>query len=180
MTSKKQIEANRQNALKGGVKTEAGKAVSRMNATKYGFFSKIITEYDKLEHSDFCKEIYACFMPESEYEKQLVEILLSNFLTYRRICFVEREYIQTKLDPDIDIGIKICSHEGYQPTMKLDLLDDLNKFQKYKTSVQTNIIKLEHEIERFIENRNSDTKYIPNSVDVNVSMQNGFVFENNC
>ena len=110
-----------------------------MNATKYGFFSKIITEYDKLEHSDFCKEIYACFMPETEYEKQLVEILLSNFLTYRRICFVEREYIQTKLDPDIDIGIKICSHEGYQPTMKLDLLDDLNKFQKYKTNVYLNL-----------------------------------------
>ena len=109
MTSKKQIEANKQNALKGGVKTEAGKTVSRMNATKYGFFSKIITEYDKLEHSDFCKEIYACFKPESEYEKQLVEILLSNFLTYRRICFVEREYIQTKLDPDIDIGIKLTS-----------------------------------------------------------------------
>ena len=39
MTSKKQIEANKQNALKGGVKTEAGKTVSRMNATKYGFFS---------------------------------------------------------------------------------------------------------------------------------------------
>ena len=95
MTTTKQIKANKQNSLKGGVKTHAGKEVSKMNALKYGFFSKIVTQFDKLDNSDFCNEIYNCFNPINEYEKQLVEILLSNLLTFRRICFIEKEFIET-------------------------------------------------------------------------------------
>ena len=37
--SQKQIEANRENAKLGGVKTEEGKAVSRYNAVKHGLLS---------------------------------------------------------------------------------------------------------------------------------------------
>ena len=79
MTTAKQVKANRKNAIKGGVKTEAGKAISSQNTTKYGFFSKITTEFDKLNNEDFCKSIYNCFMPVNEYENQMVEIL---FLIY--------------------------------------------------------------------------------------------------
>ena len=90
--------------------------------------------------------MYSYFQPENEYEKQLVEIILSNFLTYRRICLVEKEFIETKLNPDIShsdiINESFFTTKGYKPAIKLDLLDDLNKFQKYKTSIQNNIIKL--------------------------------------
>ena len=48
MTTSRQVKANRKNAIKGGIKTEVGKAISSQNATKYGFFSKITTEFDKL------------------------------------------------------------------------------------------------------------------------------------
>ena len=37
--SQKQLEANRENAKLGGVKTEEGKAVSRYNAVKHGLLS---------------------------------------------------------------------------------------------------------------------------------------------
>lgn len=178
MTTIKQIKANRKNALKGGVKTEKGKNITRMNAVKYGFFSKIITEYDKLMNEDFCKSIYDCFMPANEYENQMVEILLSNLLTFRRICLIEKEYIETKLHPDEKMNFDICLKEGYKPIIQLDLLDDLNKFQKYKTSIQNNIIKIEHELERLTANRYNENKIIPNSVDVNITGSNGFVFEN--
>lgn len=177
MTMTKQIEANKQNSLKGGVKTPEGKIKSRMNAIKYGFFSEIITNYDKLNNKEFCNEIYSCFQPENEYEKQLVEILLSNFLTYRRICFVEKEYIETKLNPDVEMNFDVYLKEGYKPNIKLDLLDDLNKFQKYKTSIQNNILKIEHELERLISNRLSDNKIIPSSMDICITTQNGFVLE---
>ncbi len=178
MTTTKQIKANRKNALKGGVKTEKGKNITRMNAVKYGFFSKIITEYDKLMNEDFCKSIYECFMPANEYENQMVEILLSNLLTFRRICLIEKEYIETKLHPDEKMNFDICLKEGYKPIIQLDLLDDLNKFQKYKTSIQNNIIKIEHELERLTANRYNENKIISNSVDVYVTGSNGFVCEN--
>ena len=177
MATIKQIKANRKNAIKGGVKTEAGKAISSQNATKYGFFSKITTEFDKLNNEDFCKSIYNCFMPVNEYENQMVEILLSNLLTFRRICLVEKEYIETKLNPGSEKQIDFCVIKGYEPIIKLDLIDELNKFQKYKTSIQNNIIKIEHELERLITNRHNENKIIPNSVDVNITGMNGFVLE---
>lgn len=40
MTTEKQIEANRLNALKGGVKTGQGKAAVRLNAVSHGLLSK--------------------------------------------------------------------------------------------------------------------------------------------
>lgn len=70
-----------------------------------------------------------------------------------------------------------CFKKGYEPEIKLDLIDELNKFQKYKTSIQNNLIKIEHELERLVANRNSEYKYIPNSIDINVSNSNGFVLE---
>lgn len=177
MTTTKQIKANRKNALKGGVKTEQGKSITRMNAVKYGFFSKITTEYDKLNNNDFCNKIYECFMPANEYENQIVEILLSNLLTFRRICLVEKEYIETKLHPDKEGDFNLYIEKGYEPVIKLDLIDELNKFQKYKTSIQNNIIKIEHELERLIANRFNGNIIIPNSIDVNVTGMNGFVLE---
>ena len=42
-------------------------------------------------------------MPANEYENQMVEILLSNLLTFRRICLVEKEYLETKIHPDIEM-----------------------------------------------------------------------------
>ncbi|MCX5637107.1 MAG: hypothetical protein NTX52_05375 [Planctomycetota bacterium] len=38
--SEKQLEANRENALKGGVKTEEGKAIVKYNALKHGLLAK--------------------------------------------------------------------------------------------------------------------------------------------
>ncbi|MEI8129718.1 MAG: hypothetical protein WCG95_08915 [bacterium] len=177
MTTTKQIKANQKNALKGGVKTDASKEASKMNALKHGFFSKITTEYDKIDNEAFCKEIYACFNPQNQYEKQLVEILLSNLLTYRRICFIEKEFIETKLNPHKGMEFDHYITKGYEPVIKLDLLDDLSKFQKYKTYVQNCIYKTQHELERLTANRHSDIKIIPNALDVNITAENGFVFE---
>lgn len=75
------------------------------------------------------------------------------------------------------MNFEVYIREGYKPTIELDLLDDLNKFQKYKTSIQNNIIKIQHELERLISNRYSSQKVIPNAVDVTISTQNGFVLE---
>jgi len=47
--SQEQLEANRQNAKLGGVKTEEGKAVSRYNAIKHGLLSKEVLLADETE-----------------------------------------------------------------------------------------------------------------------------------
>jgi len=58
MASEKQIEANKNNAKKGGVKTVEGKEVSRMNALKHGILSSelyICSESAGMNHEEFAE-----------------------------------------------------------------------------------------------------------------------------
>lgn len=146
MTSEKQINANRENALLGGVKTEEGKKKSRMNAVKHGFFSHLVKDSDKIEYEDFCNEIYDYFSPDNIYEEQLVEIILSNLLAYRRVCIKESELFHNAInDPQPDFFPRNIS---YEEKFKKDLMEELIKFQRYKISAFNLITRTKHELEK--------------------------------
>jgi hypothetical protein len=176
--SKAQTEANQQNGQLGGVKTPEGKKVSRINAVKYGFFSKIVTDYDKLEQQNLCNEIYTSFAPQTIYEGQLVEILLSNLLAYRRISLVEHELMLQRLNPritknimdDTDAFIRV-DQEGYLPKVGGDVVDELEKFQRYKTATVNLILKTQHELERLARLRAGEAVPSPVAVDVTVAKE---------
>jgi hypothetical protein len=158
MATDKQIKANRQNAKLGGVKTEEGKKVSRLNALKHGFVSKIVTEYDKIDCKDFCKSILSSFSPKTVYEDQLVEILTSQMLAYRRISFIETELFRDKLDQSPNFERQLESHiesltattgkQKYLPRIEGDIIDQLEKFQRYKTATINSALRIGHELER--------------------------------
>jgi hypothetical protein len=63
MTTRKQKRANRLNARKGGPKTQAGKAVSRLNARKYGIFLSVLTEADRQELRDIQRRLVEAIRP---------------------------------------------------------------------------------------------------------------------
>jgi len=176
--SEPQAEASRKNGELGGVKTEVGKQVSRMNALRYGFFSRIVTEYDKLAHEDFCQEIYSTFSPQTPYESQLVEVLLSNLLAYRRISFVEHELMLQRLNPTItrdimgglDSFVRV-EKEGYQPRIQGDIVEQLERFQRYKTATVNLILKAQHELERLARLRAGEAVPAPVAVDVTVGKE---------
>jgi len=146
MTTGKQINANRENALLGGVKTEGGKGKSRMNAVKHGFFSQIVLEFDKITHDEFCNQIYDYFSPDSIYEKQLVEIILSNLLAYRRICLKETESFNRTLTKDDSDWLSLDT--SYETKFQKDIMDESLKFQRYKTSAFSLMAKAQHELEK--------------------------------
>jgi len=171
MISEKQQIANENNAKLGGVKTEEGKAISRANATKHGFFSQLTTEYDRLMQKDFCDEIYSTFMPTNIYEAQLIEIMLSNFLAYRRACLVESSLFSSELDKSIlpdDDPIKsfAINSTRYQIKFREDIADELLKFQRYKTSAFNSITKTQHELERLTRIKNGEAIPAPSICDV--------------
>ena len=175
MVSDAQLKANQQNSLRGGVKSEGGKLTSRKNAIKHGFFSKIVNDYDKMEHQDFCSEIHSHLNPSNILEEQLVEILLSNLLSYRRVCLIESEHIKKTLDPtvvkdliDFDPSVTAVEHQGYEPEIGCAVLSELEKFQRYKVSAVNLIIKTHHELERL--RRLGQGEYVkpPVAVDLNV------------
>jgi hypothetical protein len=98
MASLKQIEANRRNAQKStGPRTEAGKAVSRLNALKTGIDAQIhlaLAYEDPKEIEALTLEYYNRFAPDTPDERCLVDALISDEWSLRRFRAVEGQVIQ--------------------------------------------------------------------------------------
>jgi hypothetical protein len=92
MTSYRQIEANRRNALKStGPKTEAGKQMSRCNAVRHGLAAEtVISALEDAEHyKAFEAAITADYDAQSAVERELVLRLASLLWRLRRAVTVE-------------------------------------------------------------------------------------------
>jgi len=171
MATEKQIEANKQNALQGGVNSEAGKKISRLNAVRHGFFSKIVTDFDKIAGKEFSDDIYEYFSPSNVYEAQLVEILLSNLLAFRRICLFESQLLLNGIDKAIngeELKIDFGQSE-YQKKFRNAVTDEILKIKRYKICAFNMITKAQHELERLTRMRNGENVPFPAVCDVNIS-----------
>src|SRR5215471_10176655 len=92
MTSFKQIEANRRNALKStGPKSEEGKHASRCNTLRHGITAETIvgTLEDADDYKAFEKAITADYDAQSALERELVLQLASILWRLRRATTIE-------------------------------------------------------------------------------------------
>ena len=92
MTSYRQIEANRRNALKStGPKTEAGKQASRCNAVRHGLTAETVIGAleDAEDYKAFEAAITADYDAQSAVERELVLRLASLLWRLRRATTIE-------------------------------------------------------------------------------------------
>src|SRR5215831_3019629 len=92
MTSYRQIEANRRNALKStGPKTEAGKQASRRNAVRHGLAAETVIGVleDAEDYKAFEAAITADYDAQSAVERELVLRLASILWRLRRATTIE-------------------------------------------------------------------------------------------
>ena len=92
MTSYRQVEANRRNALKStGPRTEAGKQVSRRNALRHGLTAETVigTLEDADDYRAFEAAIAADYDAQSAVERELVLRLASVLWRLRRATTME-------------------------------------------------------------------------------------------
>ena len=97
MTSLKQIEANRLNALKStGPRTEEGKQRSRQNALRHGLTAEtVITALENAaDYQAFEADIGADYQPRTATERQLVSRLASLLWRLRRSTSIETGLFQ--------------------------------------------------------------------------------------
>jgi hypothetical protein len=97
MTSLKQIEANRRNALKStGPTSEAGKARSRRNAMRHGLTLETVVEplEDPEEYKAFEISITSEFDAQTAVERELVLRLVSVLWRLRRSTAIETALLQ--------------------------------------------------------------------------------------
>jgi hypothetical protein len=92
MTSARQIEANRINALKStGPKTEAGKKFSRCNAVRHGLTAETVVDVleDAEDYKSFEAAVTADYDAQSAIERELVLRLASLLWRLRRATTME-------------------------------------------------------------------------------------------
>ena len=100
MATEKQIKANRLNALKGGVKTEKGKAAVRLNAVTHCLLSKqvLLPGEDSSLFAALLEQILIELQPEGELEYQLVERIVSSCWLLRRALRLENTMTKNGAD----------------------------------------------------------------------------------
>jgi hypothetical protein len=129
MSTEKQIQANRLNGLKGGVKSAAGKSAVSQNAVSHGFFSKelIIKGEDPAYLAEVRRRFMSELEPEGEMETILVEIIISSAWRLKRIF---------KSEQTVPRGIRDYRDPSYQNVMR------------YVTSLERQIYRAKNELER--------------------------------
>lgn len=96
MTTQKQLQANRRNAVKAtGPRTREGKTKSSRNALKHGLLSKQIILPDEAagDFDSLHRGIQAHLEPEGELECEMVYRLAHDFWRLRRIGRIEAEVL---------------------------------------------------------------------------------------
>lgn len=124
MTTSKQQRANRKNAKKGGVKTEAGKAISKTNAVKHGILSEhiLITKGDTKEeiaaYEVLKQSLIADLQPSGALEVMLTEKLVALYWRTCRLMRAEKALAEKEL----------VGHSARQHIERMQHHCDTNKF----------------------------------------------------
>lgn len=90
--SGKQLIANRRNAKKGGVKTETGKSISRLNAVKHGIFTSVaVADMEEIEIINQLKNrLYNELNPIGVLEETLVDRIVVCIWRLRRCAIADK------------------------------------------------------------------------------------------
>ena len=112
MSSLKQIEANRLNALKStGPRTEEGKRHSRCNAIRHGLTAEtvIVGLEDREDYESFEATIIGDYDPTTAVERELVLRLASVLWRLRRATGIETALFQSAVNQSAQLESKVIS-----------------------------------------------------------------------
>ena len=158
MTTTRQAEANRLNALKStGPRTPAGKAVVAHNATKHGLLSResLVKGESEADLVDFGKRLRAQLAPVGELELLLVDRIVSTAWRLRRLVSVETMLFNKEQTPDYAFN-----RYGRE---KMGVLS------RYEVTLERSLYKALHELQRLQAARDGQAVPLPVVVDVSVS-----------
>jgi hypothetical protein len=135
MTSQRQIEANRRNALSStGPRTREGKAVVALNAIQHGLLSRqtVIQAESDAELIEFGKRLRGQLVPLGELELLLVDRVISTAWRLRRAIALET---------------KLFDGEQAALTYKSDR-DRLQLLSRYELTLERSLFRALHELRR--------------------------------
>jgi hypothetical protein len=153
MITKKQIKANKQNALVStGPVTAEGKAIVAQNAVKHGIFVKdlIITagdgKEDEQEYRELLDGLILSLNPAGQMECLLVEKIAVDFWRLRRVLRFESGSIRKILDMAVSDYYNKIDWQGNKENKTNEELDE--KIAEYRSSEDQHHQKQINELEQ--------------------------------
>lgn len=156
MVSDKQLQANRENAKLGGVKTDEGKSISRFNAQKHTILRSSLTSYDEESaYNEFVDELITTYGTPSGLKGILIERAALCYIKLHRVQKAEAEFIKSVLEPDEhrdlfpDFAQELVK-AGYKPRMTAEGMETLaNIYCRYETTLENRLFRILNQLERF-------------------------------
>lgn len=138
--SQKQIQANKKNALLGGVKTPEGKTISRFNALQHGILRSSISDYEKLDFELLFASLKEEFAPQNTLEEIMIERIAVSYIKMLRVSKAEVEFIKETTSPT-EFPMEIGGHR-YQAVFSSTGFEKLaDVYARYETSVENRFYK---------------------------------------
>lgn len=141
--SEKQLKANQNNAKLGGVKTEEGKDIIRLNALKHGLLTKeiFISGENREEFDNLVFSIINELSPEGEIDKLLAERIITNIWRLRRVLSIERNAIEYNRN-DQDLGL-FDNEKQKNRKKELKIIDSgfIDKLLRYEVSIERSLYR---------------------------------------
>lgn len=150
--SDKQLEANRLNATKGGVKTDEGKNVVRFNARKHGILGSLVAEYEGDFYNNYLDQLFDEFQPISIIENILVERIALHYLKLFRLAKAETEFMNSCLHPTTIFGDSLFGvvEQGYVPVIKQEQMRQLVEiYSRYETATENRLYRAIAELKEY-------------------------------
>lgn len=138
--SQKQVEANRNNALLGGVKTDEGKAISRFNALQHGILRTSISEYEKFDFESLYDSLKSDFAPKTILEEIILERIAVSYIKLLRVSKAEADFIKEIMSPK-EMPDLYPSHK-YESELQVNDFEKLATiYSRYESSVENRLYK---------------------------------------
>lgn len=169
-----QLEANRNNAKLGGVKTMEGKEKIKNNAIKHGLLSSqvILNNENKEELLNLENNFLRDFNPKNQLEAILVDRIISNTWRLRRVLNIERNVLSLNKAVPFKLDLMSGGDKNYKEIKEVnDMMDNvlIERLLRYETTLERGLFKALHELQRLIAQRNGEIVTIPVAVDLEVT-----------
>jgi hypothetical protein len=156
--------ANRRNALLGGVKTEEGKSISRLNARKHGIFATCLSPMDHKELEPLFAQFAEDLKPVGAVEGALVEKIAVTYLRMQRCARAESACYDATWRP-----ITSPCFKGQRALSPFHFETAATLIDRYNASLTNQFLKLLHELERIQRRRAGDPVKPPSVAQVDIN-----------
>jgi len=169
MTTEKQIKANKVNGSKGGVKTQAGKAISRYNSIKHGVLSKFMTKNESDLADELFNDLQIEYPTSTAMEIIALERVVIWYVRLSRVAGAEQRYLLSLH------AQQTSSQSGEILTFQIPLLlhkeieEIFSTYQRYETSMERNMFRALHELQRLKAIKEGFRAVIPTAIDTDAT-----------